>query len=355
MEKLVSVIIPIYNVERYLAQCVDSVLGQTYPALEVILVDDGSPDHCGEICDRYREADTRVRVIHKENGGLAQARNAGLAEATGKYVLFVDSDDWIARDMVEKLVRYGETENPDVIVFGYYRYYADRDTVQGKAAARQVQVFTTADEVKTHVLFPILGPDIGQTLPEGRGMGVWLYCYKHSIIRQYHLRFLQDKDYVSEDLHFNLACLHHARRAMVVPDLLYYYRFNTQSLSRAFRENKFALIKTSIGRAGSFLHANGLAEQAGFRLNRLFFMQMKGWFIMLQSSGLPVRGVLRAYRRDMADPFTARYLQGYPLGREGLAERLFIRLLQKKAALRMYGLLRAQRSLYRLLYRRDIR
>ncbi|WP_175629937.1 glycosyltransferase family 2 protein [Bacteroides acidifaciens] len=100
---IISVIVPIYKVEKYLRRCVDSILSQTYKDLEVILVDDGSPDRCGEICDEYKKCDSRVRVVHKQNGGLSDARNAGLQIATGEYVAFVDSDDWVAKDYLEKL------------------------------------------------------------------------------------------------------------------------------------------------------------------------------------------------------------------------------------------------------------
>lgn len=104
MEPLISVIVPVYRVEPYLRRCVDSILEQTYHNLEVILVDDGSPDACGSICDEYAEKDCRVRVIHKANGGLSDARNAGLAIMTGQYVAFVDSDDWIGPGMYETLM-----------------------------------------------------------------------------------------------------------------------------------------------------------------------------------------------------------------------------------------------------------
>ena len=100
---LISIIIPIYNVEQYLKECVDSVLNQTYSNLEIILVDDGSPDRCPEMCDEYARNDLRVQVIHKENGGLSAARNAGLDVAKGEYISFVDSDDYISEDMIQAL------------------------------------------------------------------------------------------------------------------------------------------------------------------------------------------------------------------------------------------------------------
>lgn len=102
--ELISVIVPIYKVEKYLNRCVDSILSQTYKNIEIILVDDGSPDACGEICDGYIEKDSRIKVIHKENGGLSDARNAGIEAAYGEYIIFVDSDDYIVPTMIEEMI-----------------------------------------------------------------------------------------------------------------------------------------------------------------------------------------------------------------------------------------------------------
>ena len=107
-QPLISVIVPCYNVEEYLPRCVESVLNQTYRNLEILLVDDGSPDRCGEICDEYAAVDSRVKVIHKENGGLSDARNVALNVMKGEYVTFVDSDDYVAADYVEYLYKLME-------------------------------------------------------------------------------------------------------------------------------------------------------------------------------------------------------------------------------------------------------
>ena len=123
--KTVSVIIPVYGVEKYLAQCIDSVLAQTYEALQIILVDDGSPDGCPVICDEYVQRDSRISVVHKLNGGLSSARNAGLSIASGEYVCFFDSDDFVEPDMIEKLVYAVEENNDEVCVCGYYVDFYD--------------------------------------------------------------------------------------------------------------------------------------------------------------------------------------------------------------------------------------
>ena len=106
MNNKISIIIPIYNVEKYLKRCLDSVVNQTYKYIEIILVNDGSPDNCGKICDEYAKIDSRIKVIHKENGGLSSARNAALDIVSGEYIMFVDSDDWIFENSLEQLNEY---------------------------------------------------------------------------------------------------------------------------------------------------------------------------------------------------------------------------------------------------------
>jgi len=120
---LISIIVPVYKVEKYINKCVDSIINQTYKNLEIILVDDGSPDNCPKICDEYAEKDDRVKVIHKKNGGLSEARNLGLEMAKGKYIGFVDSDDWIDYDMYEYLYNQLIINDCQVAVCGIYDVY----------------------------------------------------------------------------------------------------------------------------------------------------------------------------------------------------------------------------------------
>lgn len=118
MEK-VSVIVPVYNVEKYLEKCIKSICNQTYQNLEIILVDDGSTDQSSEICDMYAKKDTRIKVIHKENGGLSDARNVGIANAEGEYLLFIDSDDWISEHLVNKTLTIAKENDAEVVMFDY--------------------------------------------------------------------------------------------------------------------------------------------------------------------------------------------------------------------------------------------
>ena len=119
MSKTVSIIVPIYNVEKYIHECVESLISQTYRDIEIILVDDASPDACGQICDEYARKDGRIKVIHKPNGGLSDARNAGIELASGDYLMFVDSDDYIVNDMVEQLIYMTEQSGVEIAACGY--------------------------------------------------------------------------------------------------------------------------------------------------------------------------------------------------------------------------------------------
>lgn len=137
--KKISIIVPVYKVEPYLRRCIESIINQTYKDLEIILVNDGSPDNCGDICDEYAQLDKRIRVIHKENGGLSDARNAGIDIAVGKYIGFVDSDDYIAEDMYEFLVNLMEKNNADISICGTY-YVKDDKIKKSRKVSSEIRL-----------------------------------------------------------------------------------------------------------------------------------------------------------------------------------------------------------------------
>lgn len=124
-KELVSVIVPVYKVEEYLKECVDSIINQTYKNIEIILIDDGSPDNCGKICDEYVKKDSRIKVIHKENGGLSSARNAGLDVAKGEYIAFVDSDDWLMPTYVYDMLKIAMKYNKEIVQCGHAKNVDD--------------------------------------------------------------------------------------------------------------------------------------------------------------------------------------------------------------------------------------
>lgn len=155
MSDLISIIVPVYNVEQYLSRCIDSIIDQTYTNLEIILVDDGSPDRCGEMCEEYAARDKRIKVIHKENGGLSEARNAGIDASSGKYLMFVDSDDYIAPDMVKKLYDALVAADADMSICNF-KYIWENADEEDKSFNQNLPIkdeITSSGEVLSHSLF----------------------------------------------------------------------------------------------------------------------------------------------------------------------------------------------------------
>ena len=218
---LVSIIVPIYNVERYLGACIDSVLAQTYGDFELILVDDGSPDNCGSICDTYAQKDDRIRVIHKPNGGLSDARNAGLDIAAGKYVYFLDSDDTIATDLLETVVPIME-RGADLVAFSMQGFYDDGTVLP--PSIRQTGEFVT-DTPEKRIQF------YHRVLLQGKiGWDAWSRIFVRDKIERCGLRFADNRKIFAEDLYFSLCYCAHAEHIVSIDACLYNYRLRSDSI-----------------------------------------------------------------------------------------------------------------------------
>ncbi|MDU1334072.1 MAG: glycosyltransferase, partial [Veillonella sp.] len=153
MQPLLSIIVPIYNVEQYLDRCIQSILNQTYQNLEIILVDDGATDCSGAIADSYAAKDKRIKVFHKENGGLSDARNYGLDHVTGDYILFIDSDDFIVNTMCERLITVANSNNADIVSCNYYIYRGDDDiSIHTMSVQYDKRTFTGMDILRYYLL-----------------------------------------------------------------------------------------------------------------------------------------------------------------------------------------------------------
>lgn len=216
MEKqpAVSVIVPVYKAENYLHRCVDSLLAQTFTDFEILLIDDGSPDHSGIICDEYAAKDSRIRVFHKENGGVSSARNIGLDKSNGEWIVFVDSDDWVDDIWLEK---YNDSMDidTDIIFQGYVREERNNK-----------QIFHYYDTCKKQETVNII-PKLEQRDLFG---WTWMKIFRSSIIKKYNLRFNQNIS-MNEDLIFTLEfCLHIKHKIKVLSSTTYHYNDTPNSL-----------------------------------------------------------------------------------------------------------------------------
>lgn len=216
----ISVIVPIYKVEQYLVQCIESIVKQTYQNLEIILVDDGSPDGCGAICDAWQEKDARIHVIHTENEGLSCARNTGIDQATGDYIMFVDSDDYIAPQMAKRLLQQLEHDQSDVAVCTHFILREVAEPQQPKTLSRSRAAFDAClDKDQALRLLDARGSVYGNV--------AWNKLYTKKLFD--HIRFPAGKVY--EDSYI----LHHiygaSTRVSFLSDKLYYYRKRENSVT----------------------------------------------------------------------------------------------------------------------------
>ena len=220
----ISVIVPVYNVEKYLPQCIESIINQTYKNLEIILIDDGSTDSSGRICDEYAEKDDRIIVIHKENGGLSDARNTGLRKATGDFIGFVDSDDWLDVNMYEVLLETILKNNCDIISCGYCVEYKNKSY----KVCLENQVINNKDIIKKYYA--------EKNVP----YAPWMRLYKKYIWKD--LEFPKGKIY--EDVFVILDSFLKADTIVSISDCLYHYRQRKSSIMcRAFDKSQLDLIE----------------------------------------------------------------------------------------------------------------
>lgn len=243
----VSVIVPVYNVEQYLHRCVDSIVNQTLSELQIILVDDGSQDGSPAICDQYAQKDKRIKVIHKKNGGLASARNAGMELVTGKYLFFVDSDDWLELDGLEKLYKVAEEYCVDFV-----RYRAIRSGWPGSEEHIPCRVEDVRElseglydkkRIVTEVYPRLLATN---QLTMGPVVGAWGALYSVDFIRKNQLKFYEEVKF-SEDLIFSANVVRAATSFFFLDEPgVYHYFYNPNSISKSFREGRWDSCKKLI-------------------------------------------------------------------------------------------------------------
>lgn len=210
MAPTVSIIVPVYNAEKTIGRCIDSILGQQYTDFELLLVDDGSKDGSGAICDSYALADSRVQVIHKENTGVSDTRNIGISRARGVYLQFLDSDDWITPDATKLLVEAAGEHNCDLVISDFYRVVGERVSRKGDIDEDRV---LTREEYAAHMM----------EQPADFYYGVlWNKLYRRDIVADHHLQMDPEISWC-EDFMFNLEYIRHAQRFYALQVPIYYY------------------------------------------------------------------------------------------------------------------------------------
>ena len=232
MDPFLSVIVPIYKVEPYLRQCLDSILGQTFKDMEIILVDDGSPDGCPAICDHYAEKDARIKVLHKQNGGLVSARKAGVKLSTGRYITFVDSDDWIDSGMYQAMMERIQKNNADILTTDYF--YDGGYPIRYTAAIPEgVYRGKSMENLRKQMIYS------GRFYLPGVYPSVWNKWYRRDMLLP-NLFAMNENVSLGEDMACTYACILDAKCVEIYKSqCFYHYRKRRETMTKVFGQEYF--------------------------------------------------------------------------------------------------------------------
>ncbi len=278
MSEKVSVIVPVYNAQKYLARCIESIVAQTYKNLELILVNDGSTDDSLLLCEEYSKKDDRIKLLSQENSGAGLARNTGLQNATGKFVLFVDSDDYIENTTIEKCVARQKIDNADMVMFGRFNQDPKGEIVP--KAMPCDKLFFNGAEVSV-VLSGIF------TYKMGVGISCWGKMLSLDIINSNNIRFYSERQLLSEDAFFMLQIFAHIKSVSIIPESLYYYCENEGSLSRKYKKGRQALCNAFLEKGVTLCMEAGYPEAVATNLKARYLMYVISGMKRLVASTMP--------------------------------------------------------------------
>lgn len=325
----VSVIIPVYKVEKYIERCIKSVLNQTLKDIEIILVDDGSPDNCPKMCDDFAEIDSRIKVIHKKNQGLGMARNSGLEIATAEYVMFVDSDDYIHHEMCETLYDKAIHYCVDGVLCGFLQV-DDVHIAKGRVDGMPDE--ETVIDYKKEYLPKVIGSLPNESNNQSFGYSIWNMLLKKSVIDKYNLRFESERSFVSEDILFQLDYASRANKLLLLPKDYYYYCQNEGSITKKFDVTRYdrqiELYKEICRRVKSY----GLPiPQMNLRLKRVMLYEC----LFAVSEAIKYLSFTKSISRlmyIMNNEVLQRVLKTYPINEMTLQNKVFYTLVKRKSA-----------------------
>ncbi len=337
---LVSVVIPVYNVERYLDRCLKSVTGQTYQNLQIILVDDGSEDGSGCLCDAWAEKDGRITVIHKKNEGLGMARNSGIEAARGEFLLFADSDDYIDEKMAEVLAGALEGSSAKVCYSGFINVDAKGGQTSGKPPEK---LEYRGKEIMDEFLAEAVGalPETSQNC--FAGMSACAALYRSDLFSKDGIRFEKEQKVLCEDLFFNIEICRHTDLVRIVPECFYYYCANAGSLTKRYRPDRFeAAVRMKALLEHRLLRETKEKKEMELRICRNYMDNlmtcMKQEVFYQKQNGM---SLCRKRLREMADhKATRQVLAIYPLHRLVKKQRILFYAIRSRNIGMIYWLFR---------------
>lgn len=330
----VSIVVTIFNIEKYLNRCIKSLINQTYNNIQLILVDDGSYDGSSIICDDWAKKDGRIEVIHKKNGGLSDARNCGLKHAKGSFVCFVDGDDYVEKKMIETSYNSAIQNNADMVIFSNYVVYSNKQkSVQHLHAKKNIY---SESEIMSSLFDECIGSLPNDKTDYDIGFSPWGRLYKKSNLLDNNVNFKSERVLIYEDLMFLLDSISFFKKVVVLDEPLYNYCFNKESLTRKSDSNRFNKIKYQYRYLKS--HSPYHREIFGKKSSYLRFKRTMIGYVR-NAITRTIRNDKHAYqnvKKISNDDLCQELLKNYPIQKLPKKQFIFSFFLKHKMALAIY-------------------
>lgn len=327
---VISVVIPVYNAEAHLPECLASVRSQTFTQWEAILVDDGSKDGSGRICDQAAEKDPRFSVIHQENGGVSSARNAGIERARGRYLMFIDADDTVVPAYFAEMVNATETYGPDLVLCGFDRFYDDWEKHCQLTPYYAVMFRSPKEFLMVYT----------ESWSNMFGVSIWAKLFRTEIIRQNGLRFDPSISY-EEDCVFITEYIPHIRTALGLGALMYRYRQQEESLSKGYRKDTFRFLVNGYRKRCALLKRYGLSEYLT-NARSIFLGVVKNNCVKIANAGLGRKERIADYQMMIPIPEVQEAVRPERKPKSGLTKRI-CNAIKAKNAYRLDRIMRVWR------------
>lgn len=337
-EILVSIVLPIFNVERYLDRCMDSVVNQTYKNIEIIMVDDGSTDSCGQKCDEWSKRDSRIKVIHKNNEGLGYARNTGLANASGDYIVFFDSDDYIALNTISKLVDSANKYNSDIVIFGFSRVNAKGNIQYNMIPESSLEVFK-GNEILSIVLPDLLSKGRNAKKIKNLWVSTWVNMFSIELIKRADWKFVSEREIIAEDVYSLLDLYSDVNTVSIVKEALYYYCENQTSLTQVYRKDRFGKINYFYDKCMELISKKNYNVDICNNLSYIYLANIIGALKLIVNSDLSLKSKYLEVDTIVKDKSLIGALNKIDLKTEEFSRKLLIKKMLEKRTLSVFLLL----------------
>lgn len=327
-----SIILPVYNVEKYLKRCIKSILSQSFTNFELILVDDGSMDNCPTLCDEWRTMDARVKVIHKKNAGLGMARNTGLKNAIGKYVFFIDSDDYILPGLLDDAYTTIQLQESNIVFYGFQRVDAEGNILNEMKPTPSKLFYDDADEIM-NVLFPaFIAKDPYSGISFNIRISAWNCCISKAVLEEHNLRFVSEREFISEDIYFYIELFQYLKSVSFINKIYYSYCQNEGSLTFSYKEDRYSRLKNFYVAANKLVKDIGYCEEVCFRLKETFISNVMAC-LKMEAANSKKCGFVKSYiniKKIGNDEYFREAISKYPLEYYGSTWHIFFECVKKK-------------------------